>query len=298
VKDFTIMTDSCCDMPRKYIDEKAIPFVSLTCNLNGKEYYDDFGKSLSYQEFYDSMRSGVIPKTSQPSPDAFYKVFKEIVSSGKDILYVCVSSGLSGTYNSANIAKNMILDEFEDARIEIVDTLTASLGQGLMLMRAIEMKERGSSLDEIVNHLEGIKFNLNTYMTVDDLNHLKRGGRISAAAAIVGVVLHIKPLLTLSDEGKVHAILKVKGRKSVINKLAEFVCKKIEHPEDEIVAICHGDAEAEALKLKEIIMSQKSVKDVLINYVGPVVGTYGGPGAMAVFFVGKHRQNHLIDLPL
>jgi DegV family protein with EDD domain len=298
MKDYIIMTDSCSDLPREYIERNDIQFVSLTCTFEGKEYVDDFGKSLSYKDFYAGMGRGVIPKTSQPSPEAFYNVFKGILDAGKDILYVCVSSGLSGTYNSANIAKTMIKDEYKEANIAIVDVLTASLGQGLMVMKAINMKNNGSSMEEIVSCIENSKLNLNTYITVDDLNHLKRGGRISTAAAFVGTILHIKPLLTLNNEGKVMAILKVKGRKSAINKLASFVIEKIEDPENEIVTICHGDVQEEAERLRDIILKEKKVKDVVINHIGPVVGTYGGPGALAVFFVGKHRQNHMIDVDI
>lgn len=298
MKDFVIMTDSCCDLPRKYIDEKNIPFAYLTCGFMGEEYIDDFGKSLTYDAFYGGMRKGEIPKTSQPSVDVFHKVFKNIVDEGKDVLYVCVSSGLSGTYNSANIAKNMILDEYSDARVEIVDILTASLGQGLMLINAVDMKAKGSSMDEIIAYLEGVRLGLNTYIIVDDLNHLKRGGRISTAAAFVGSILHIKPVLTINDEGKVIAIRKSKGRKNAINELARFVIDKIENPEEQVIAISHGDVKLDAEKLKEAILKEVKVKDVLINYIGPVVGTYGGPGALAVFFVGKHRQNHIIDVNL
>jgi DegV family protein with EDD domain len=190
----------------------------------------------------------------------------------------------------------MIEDKYPNGRVVIVDVLTASLGQGLMVIKAVEMKKGGSSLEEIAAYIENTKLNLNTYITVDDLNHLKRGGRISTVAAMIGAVLHIKPILTIDNEGKVIAILKIKGRKGAISKLAEFVIKKIENPEEEIVTICHGDTEAEAVKLKEAILKEVRVKDVIINYIGPVVGTHGGPGALAVFFVGKHRQNHIIDV--
>lgn len=296
MKDYIIMTDSCSDLPADYIEKKGIPFVSLTCSFEGKEYMDDFGRSLHYKDFYGGMRRGETPKTSQPNPEAFYKVFEEIILQGKDVLYVCVSSGLSGTYNSANIAKGMIEEKYKDNRVVIVDVLTASLGQGLMVIKAIDMQENGESLDNIVNYLEQNKLNLNTYITVDDLNHLKRGGRISTVAAALGIVLHIKPILTLNNEGRVIAVQKIKGRKNAINKLAEYVTKKIEKPEEEIVTICHGDVELEAESLKQIITKEVKVKDVIINYVGPVVGTYGGPGALAVFFVGKHRQNHIVDI--
>jgi DegV family protein with EDD domain len=161
------------------------------------------------------------------------------------------------------------------------------------------MKNSGSSLEEIIHYLENNKQNLNTYITVDDLSHLKRGGRISTAAAVLGTVLHIKPVLTINHEGRVMPVIKVKGRKNVINKLAEIVAERIEAPEDQTIAICHGDVFDEAEKLKSIILEKVKVKEVLINYIGPVVGTHGGPGALAVFFVGKDRQHHVIEsLPI
>lgn len=295
MKEYIIVTDSCCDLPLEYIERKNIPFVSLTCNLSGKEYKDDLGKSIDYITFYEMMRKGEIPKTSQPNADDFYKVFKDIAKGNKDILYIGVSSGLSGTYNSAGIARNMILEESSEVNIEIIDILTASLGQGIMVMDAVSMKENGAKLKEVVDYLENIKLRLNTYITVNDLNYLKRGGRISSTAATFGTILHIKPVITINDEGRVIPALKVKGRKNAISKLADFVVEKIENPEEQIIAISHGDSEEEALKMKELILNKVRVKDVVINYIGPVVGSYGGPGALAVFFAGKHRQNHIIE---
>ncbi|NFU30171.1 DegV family protein [Clostridium botulinum] len=296
MKEYIIMTDSCCDSPSEYIENNHIPYIPLTCNDEGKEYIDNFGQSLPYKQFYEAMIKGEIPKTSQPSPEAYYKVFKELIDKDKDILYVCVSSGLSGTYNSANIAKNMILDEFRNARIEIVDVLTASLGQGIMVMKAMDMKKNGLTIDEVTSYLEENKLNLNSYMVVNDLIHLKRGGRISTAAALIGTVLNIKPILTLNDEGRVITVRKAKGRKVAIRKLAEIVIERIKNPEEEIVAISHGDSDLDAEKLRERILKEIKVKDIIINYVGPVVGTYGGPGSLNVFFMSDHRQNHIIDI--
>ncbi|KEI14978.1 hypothetical protein Z959_08635 [Clostridium novyi B str. ATCC 27606] len=293
---YKILTDSCCDLPIDYLINNNVNYVSLTYRLDDKEYYDDFGKSVKYTEFYNYMRKGNIPKTSQVNPQSFYNAFKDILDKKEDILYICVSSGLSGTYNSANIAKNMILDEYKDSKIEIIDGLTASLGQGLMVMKAVEMKNQGMNLEQVAENLENIRYKLNTYITVDDLNHLKKGGRISSTAALFGAVLHIKPILTLNDEGKVISILKVKGKKNLIRKLTEIVCEKIINPEQEEICICHADSKIEAEKLKESILKKIQVKNVIINNIGPVVGTYGGPGALAVFFIGKHRQNHVIDI--
>lgn len=296
MKDFSIVTDSCCDLPFEFIESKKIPFVSLTCNYRGNEYKDDFGRTLSSKKFFDDMRQGAMPKTSQANSEDFYKVFKSIASEGRDILYICVSSGLSGTINSANIAKNRIQQEFPGTNVHILDTVTASLGQGLIVMKAYDMKEKGAGYKEIINYLEKNIQRLNTYITVDDLHHLKRGGRISSTSAIIGIVLHIKPVLTLNYEGKVIPVLKIRGRKNVINKIAEIVKERIENPEDQIISICHGDCVHEAEKLKSLILENMKVKDVLINHIGPVVGTFGGPGALAVFFMGKERPQHSIEI--
>lgn len=289
MRDFVVMTDSCSDLPRAYIEEKNMPFAMLTCRVGDREFKDDFGVSLPYQKFFDYMREGIVPKTSQPNTHDFYEVFKAQAELGLDILYICVSSGLSGTLSSAHAARNMLINEFEDTEIYIFDVLTASLGQGLMVMKAQKMKEEGRSMPEIVEYLEKNVQKLNTYIVVNDLSHLRRGGRISAAAAVVGRVLHINPMLSISDEGKVLSIGTVRGRKKAIGRLSDIVAERIEAPEQQTVFICHGDCYDEAVDLKNLLMEKVRPKEVFINFIGPVVGTYGGPGAMAVFFMGRER---------
>ena len=291
MKDFQIFTDSCCDLPIEYVKEKKLNYARLTCNYSGKQYYDDFGQSLSHKQFFADLRNGETPLTSQPSVEEFYNKFKEILEQGKDILYICVSSGLSGTENSATIAKNMLSDEMPNSNILIINVLTASLGQGLMVMQAIEMKEQGKSFEEIATFVKSCIPKLNTYMTVDDLNHLRRGGRLSSAAAMIGIVLHIKPILTINNIGRVMTVQKVKGRKSSINKLVQILAERIEEPENQTIAICHGDCIEEALKLKESILREVNVKNIIINPTGPAVGTHGGPGNLAIFFMGKERHH-------
>lgn len=292
MKDFMIITDSCCDLPISYIDNLKIPYVSLTCNCKGTEVLDDFGKSYPFKDFYEDMRKGEIPKTSQPSSHAFYNSFKEILELGNDILYIGVSSGLSGTTNGAHIAKHMLEEEYPDLNIHIIDILTASLGQGIMVLQAYEMQKSGKTLKEIMDYLENVKHKLNTYIIVDDINHLKRGGRISATSAFVGMLLNIKPFLTISNMGKVLPIGKIRGRKKALSTLFEKFIEKIEHPEEQIIAISHGDCIEDALVLKKLILNRFKIKDVIINHVGPVVGAYGGPGALALFFLGKEREIH------
>jgi DegV family protein with EDD domain len=294
--DFVIMTDSCCDLPKEYIDGNNIPFAMLPYSYNDKEYLDDLGQSKSHKQFFDDLRAGALPNTSQANSESFYNIFKPVAELGKDIIYVGVSSGLSGTYNSANIARTSILEEFPNARIHIIDVLTASLGQGLMVMKAVELKNDGYTPEQIVQEIEKNIQNLNTYITVQDLNFLKRGGRISNVAATLGLVLHIKPILTLNHEGRVIPVLKVRGRKKSITKLAEIVKDKIKNPETQTIAICHADCIDEALKLKEEILAKVQVKEVIIHFIGPVVGRFSGPGALAVFFVGESRQHHVVDV--
>jgi DegV family protein with EDD domain len=296
MRDFVIMTDSCCDLPKEYIHDNNIPFAMLPFSYNDREYLDDLGQSVSQKQFFDDLRAGALPNTSQANSESFYNMFKPAVELGKDIVYVGVSSGLSGTYNSANIGKTAILEEFPDARIYIIDVLTASLGQGLMVRKAVEMKNEGCSAEEIVHEIEKIIPNLNTYITVEDLNFLKRGGRISTAAATLGLVLHIKPIITINHEGKVIPVLKVRGRKKSLTKLAEILAEKIRHPETQTIAINHADCYEEAVRLKEEILARVKVKEVIIHYIGPVVGRFSGPGAMAVFFIGESRQHHVIDI--
>lgn len=290
MRDFKIVTDSCCDLPVCYIEELQIPYVVLTYHFDGVEKVDDLGVSYSFENFYNDMKSGKIPKTSQPSSHSFYSTFKSILDDGKDILYIGASSGLSGTVNGAHIAKNMLIEEYPSFNIEIIDILTASLGQGMMVLSAYEMQSTGASLEDIRHYLENIKQKLNTYMIVDDINHLKRGGRISAATAFVGTLLNIKPFLTIDNLGKVLPIDKIRGRKKAINALFEKVIQKIENAEDQVMAITHGDCIKDALALKEMILSKVNVKNIIINHIGPVVGAYGGPGALAVFFLGKDRD--------
>lgn len=296
MRDFVIMTDSCCDLPKEYIYGNNIPFAMLPFTYNDREYLDDLGQSISQKQFFDDLRAGALPNTSQANSQSFYNIFKSAAELDKDVIYIGVSSGLSGTYNSANIGRTTTLEEFPNANIYVIDVLTASLGQGLMVRKAVEMKNEGFSAEQIVNEIETNIQNLNTYITVEDLNFLKRGGRISSAAATLGIVLHIKPILTLNHEGRVMPLLKVRGRKKSITKLAEIVEEKIKNPETQTIAICHADCYEEAVKLKEEILAKVKVKEVLINYVGPVVGRFSGPGALTVFFVGERRQHHVIDI--
>lgn len=284
-----IFTDSCCDLTIDYVRENNIEVMPLTVNINSTYVTDDLGQTIGYKEFYDSIRNGEMPSTSTVNAFAFEEKFKEYTNKGYSIIYIGFSSALSGCVNSANIAKGIVDDEIRNADITVVDTKSASLGLGLLVYKANEMLKDGESKEAIINWLEENKLKVNHWFTVDDLNHLKRGGRVSSTAAVVGTILSIKPIMNVSDEGKLTPITKVKGRKKSIKHLQEMLQERIINPEEQVVFISHCDCLDEAEKLKDMILEKNKVKDVKINYVGPTIGSHAGPGTLALFFIGNER---------
>ena len=284
-----IITDSSCDLPREYVDDNNIEVISLVLNLNGQIIKDDLGKTLSYKDFYQKMRDGATPTTSQVNAHEFEEAFIKHIKNGDSIIYISISASLSGTFNSANIAKNNLLEEYPEAKIELVDSLSASMGQGLLVLKACEMRDNGASIEEIVEWLEENKRKVIHSILIDDLNHLKRGGRISGATATIGSLLNIKPSAYLDDEGKLVQGEKIKGKKKALRFLANEVKERAVETENEVLYICHGDCLEEAEALRDIILQEVKFKDVIINYVGNVIGAHTGPGALAVIFLGKNR---------
>ena len=223
-----IITDSACDLKREYIDKNNIALLSLILNLEGQAIKDDLGKSLSYEEFYNKMRHGATPTTSQINAHDFEEEFTKYIKNGDSIIYISISSSLSGTFNSANIARNNLIEEYPEAKIELVDSSSVSMGQGLLVLKACEMRDNGASIDEIVEWLEENKRKVIHSILIDDLNHLKRGGRISGATATIGSLLNIKPSAYLDDEGKLVQGEKIKGKKKALRFLANEVKEIIE----------------------------------------------------------------------
>lgn len=284
-----IITDSACDLKREYIDKNNIALLSLILNLDGQAIKDDLGKSLSYEEFYNKMRHGATPTTSQINAHDFEEEFTKYIKNGDSIIYISISSSLSGTFNSANIARNNLIEEYPEAKIELVDSSSVSMGQGLLVLKACEMRDNGASIDEIVEWLEENKRKVIHSILIDDLNHLKRGGRISGATATIGSLLNIKPSAYLDDEGKLVQGEKIKGKKKALRFLANEVKERAVETENEVLYICHGDCLEEAEALRDIILQEVKFKDVIINYVGNVVGAHAGPGVLAAIFLGKNR---------
>ena len=284
-----IITDSACDLTRDYIKNNNIGLLSLILNLNGQAIKDDLGETLSYKDFYNKMREGATPTTSQINAHEFEEEFIKYIKNGDSIIYISLSSNLSGTFNSANIAKNNLMDEYPNANIYLVDSVSVSVGQGLLVAKACEMRDSGIGAEEIVNWLEENKRKVIHSILIDDLNHLKRGGRISGATAAIGGLLNIKPTLFLDDEGKLIQGEKIKGKKKALRFLVNEVREKAVDTENEILYICHGDCLEEAETLRDMILEEVKFKNVIINYVGNVVGAHAGPGVLAAVFLGSNR---------
>jgi DegV family protein with EDD domain len=290
MKDFIILTDSCCDLPDEMLIKLNIHYLGLVCNLDGKEFVEDSGKTLSYKKFYDSIRNGSMPTTSQVNSYRFYEEFEQAVKNNLPVLYVGFSSVLSGTYNSASIAREEILEQYPEADISVVDSRSASMGHGLLVYYAAKLREEGKSKDEVVQWLEDNKLKLCHVFTVDDLQHLKRGGRVSPTAAAIGSLLNIKPVLYVNNDGELKNFSKAKGSKRAIKMLFEKLEEHIVNPEEQVIFICHSDYLEGAEDLAKMIKDKYKVKDIVINYIGTVIGSHTGAGTIGVFFLGDTRE--------
>lgn len=284
-----IITDSACDLPVSYVKENDIEVVCLKVNITGDFINDDLGQTLKYDWFYDQIRDGATPTTAQANAYEFEEAFKKYTDEGYSVICLTIASPLSGTYNSANIAKESILEENPNADVTVLDSLSVSLGQGALVYYATEMVKAGKTKEEIVAWLTNNRGNINHAIVIDDLSCLKRGGRISSATALVGGLLNIKPTLSLDENGALLPGTKIKGKKKVLRYLANEVKDKSIEIENQVIFICHADCLAEAEALKELILEENKVKDVVINYIGTAVGSHGGPGTLAAVFIGNGR---------
>ncbi len=287
---YKIITDSTTDLPENMISELNIEVLPLQFIINNKSYYNyPDERDLTIKEFYKLLREGQSVNTVQVNVSQFLESFEKYLQNGEDILYIAFSSALSGTYNSATIAANELKEKYPNNKIIVIDSLSASMGEGLLVYHAVMQKRRGFSIEELSKWIEENKRNFCHWFTVNDLFHLKRGGRVSSASALFGSMLGIKPILHVSDDGKLVPVSKVRGRRQSIEELFNRMQKSCIVPEKQIIFISHGDCEDEAKGLKELIINRLHVKDVVINNVGPVIGAHSGPGTMALFFVGNVR---------
>jgi len=289
MKKTVIITDSCSDLPSWYVKQRNLPIVNYIFNFKGKEYKDDLGESVSYSEFYDSVRKGEMPTTSQVNSQIFVDFFKKYIENGDSIIYMSFSSALTGTFNNVLLAREMLLEQYPDADINIIDTKSASMGQGLLVHHALNLLEQGASKQEIVDWIENNKLKIAHWFTVEDLGHLKRGGRLSGTAAFVGTILNVKPVLHVDNEGRLVPVMKAKGRKKSLKVLVDKLEETIIEPEKQTIFISHGDSINDAHYVAALIKEKFPVKDIMINHIGPVIGSHSGPGTIALFFMARER---------
>lgn len=285
---FVIHTDSACDIIPATLKEWGVPYTSLTFRFDGedKEYKND---GMPSAEFYEKMRKGGVAKTAAVNTETFKADFETTLKDGKDILYIGFSSGLSTTYNSARIAANELKEVYTDREIITLDSLCASAGQGLLLRLALDKQAEGASLKDTAAYIEANVLKLCHWFTVDDLEYLKRGGRVSPTVAFVGNLLGIKPVLHVDNEGHLINVTKVRGRKTAIAALADKYGATADKLDSNMVYISHGDCENDAKELAKILNDRYGATVSIITNVGPVIGAHSGPGTLALFFVGKER---------
>ena len=290
MRDYVLMTDSCCDLTDYMARELELEVLPLTMHMDGQDYPNDLaGSAISNEEFYKRIRAGKLATTSAVNVGQFQDAMRKILESGRDIVCVCFSSALSTTYQSAVIAANDLRPEFPEAEIHVVDSLSASLGQGLLLYLAAQQKKAGLTAAELAKWVEDNRLSICHWFTVDDLNYLKMGGRVSATTALLGTMLSIKPIMHTSDEGKLVPVSKVRGRKASLQALIDKVAELGIEPSEQTMFICHADCEVEARAVAEEMKARYGVKEVYINYIGPVIGSHTGPNTMGIFFVGTKR---------
>lgn len=286
---FQILTDSSCDLPENVANNMHIRVVPLSVFSEGKQYLNYLdGSDIGFDEFYGKLSGGAMITTSAVNVAQFRTVMEAELLCGHDVLYLGFSSALSGTYNAAVTAAKELEPLYPNKKIITVDTLSASLGEGLLVYLAVLRRREGQSIEQVAEYIESIKSSICHWFTVDDLNHLKRGGRISGVTAAIGSVLGIKPIMHVDDRGKLVSIGKARGRNAAINTLFERFCETATDPEKQTVFISHGNCRADAERLAYMIKEKYGCR-FMISYIGPVIGTHSGQGTLALFFIGKER---------
>lgn len=291
MSNYVVTTDTSADLPEQYYREHQMTVMPLSCILDG-ETYACGAKELSTAEFYAKMREGKMPTTSQVNPEQAKQIFEPLIKEGKDILHIAFSSGLSGTCGSARIAAEDLMEEYPERKIIVIDSLCASLGQGLLVHKTLEKQKEGLTLEELVAWCEEMKMHIIHSFTVDDLFHLYRGGRVSKAAAVIGTMIQLKPVLHVNNEGKLIPLSKVRSRKKSLQALVAAMETRQGSFADknDIVFISHGDCEEDAEYVKTLVEEKLGIHKFIISPVGNVIGAHSGPGTLALFFLGDNRE--------
>lgn len=288
MEDYVIFTDSSCDIEPELLKQWEVPFVSLTYKFDeDSESHGNY--DLPFPSFYQRMRDGSVARTAAANMETFKEAFRPTLQAGHDILYIGFSSGLSTTVNSAAMAAKELMEEIPGRRVIVEDTFAASAGFGLLVWLTVLEKRKGADLDAAARFVEDTRFHICHWFTVDDLVYLKRGGRVSAAAAFVGGILGIKPVMHMDDPGHLIPMFKVRGRKASIKAMADKYGELAINPGHDTVFISHGDCIEDAKYLEKLLAERYGAKVELITYVGPVIGSHSGPGTLALFFQGRER---------
>ncbi len=287
MRDFVISTETTADLPDSYIEEHHILLHRLYYSVDDNVYGVE--NTLPYHDFYEKMRKGAMTSTMASNPDLIEKSYKKILEEGKDILHISFSSALSCSYNNASVTAREMLESNPDAKIIVLDSLCASLGQGLLVHTAVTMKEEGKSIDEIAEWVEAHKLNLCHQFTVDDLNYLHRGGRIKKSVAVLGTLINVKPILHVDNEGRLVPLINVRGRKKSLIALVDNMEKTMGNFKNDTIFISHGDAPEDAEFVKNLIIERFGSKNFLIDFVSPTIGSHSGPGTIALFYYGETR---------
>lgn len=288
MRDYVIITDSTVDLPKEYVTETlGVPYIPLSYVMDGETYEDMSG--LSGKEFFDRIRAGSMPTTSQITPEQARNALEPWLKEGKDLLYLGFSSGLSGSYNSVRVAARELAEEYPEAQIITVDTLCACLGEGLLVYKAVKMKKEGKNLEEVAKWCEENKLHVCHDVTIDDLFHLHRGGRVSKATAILGSMVKVKPVIHMDNEGKLQVIGKERGRKKSLNRIVDMAVEQAKGWDNDIIMITHGDCIEDAEYVAKLVREKMGIDNILINNIGTVIGSHTGPGVVAVFCMGNKR---------
>jgi DegV family protein with EDD domain len=288
MKDFVISVNSTVDLPKEWLDQNNVNVMPIKYTIDDVTYEDYDGK-LSSKAFFDKLRAGSTSVTSQVNPEDAKASLEPLVKAGKDVLHLSFSSSLSGTYNSIRMAIEELKEEYPDAKIQVIDTLCACMGEGLLLHKVIGLKNEGKTFEEIAQWVEDNKLNVCHFFTVDDLNHLHRGGRVSKASAVIGTLVQIKPILHMDNEGALKPIGKERGRKKALGHLVDMAVEHSKGWDNDVVMIAQGDALEDAQYVEKLVKEKMGVENVLINEIGSVIGSHTGPGIIALFCMGEKR---------
>ena len=290
MNDYVLLTDSSADLSQQMVEELGVEVLPLCFTMGDKTYRNwPDNREMDPEEFYRMLREGGMATTSAVNVGDYTEALTPFLEAGKDVLVLAFSSGLSATCNSARIAAQELNEQYPQQRVRVVDTLCASLGQGLLVWHAARLKQAGKSLDEVGDWAEENKLHLCHWFTVSDLHFLKRGGRISSATAVLGTMLSIKPVMHVDDEGHLIKVGTARGRGASLKALVDHMAETADDPGNQVVFISHGGCLEDARKVAEDVKARFGTKEVVINYVGPVIGAHSGPGTVALFFLGSKR---------